>query len=71
MAPIAIGSTLGFLCLIGTTVSGGAFNPARVFGPAILANQWANVELYFVAGFLGAAVAALLHTYAFEDDDEF
>lgn len=69
MAPIAIGSTLGFLCLIGSSVSGGAFNPARVFGPAILANQWANVELYFVAGFLGAAVAGILHTQVFEEKD--
>lgn len=31
-APISIGLTLGFLCFIGGSVSGGAFNPARVFG---------------------------------------
>jgi glycerol uptake facilitator-like aquaporin len=32
-APISIGFTLGFLCFLGGSVSGGAFNPARVFGP--------------------------------------
>lgn len=32
-APIAIGFTLGFLTFIGGSVSGGAFNPARAFGP--------------------------------------
>ncbi|KAJ3343239.1 hypothetical protein HDU93_009223 [Gonapodya sp. JEL0774] len=30
-APLAIGLTLGFLCFLGGSVSGGAFNPARVF----------------------------------------
>jgi glycerol uptake facilitator-like aquaporin len=34
-APIAIGFTLGFLCFMGGSVSGGAFNPARVFGPGV------------------------------------
>lgn len=34
-APIAIGFTLGFLCFMGGSVSGGAFNPARVFGPCM------------------------------------
>jgi glycerol uptake facilitator-like aquaporin len=32
-APLSIGLTLGFLCFIGGSVSGGAFNPARVLGP--------------------------------------
>lgn len=32
-APISIGFTLGFLCFIGGSVSGGAFNPIRVLAP--------------------------------------
>lgn len=35
-APLSIGFTLGFLCMIGGTVSGGAFNPTRVLAPGIL-----------------------------------
>ncbi|KAJ3122367.1 hypothetical protein HK098_002920 [Nowakowskiella sp. JEL0407] len=56
-APISIGFTLGFLCFLGGSVSGGAFNPARVFGPAILTGHWDNHWLYWVADFLGAALA--------------
>lgn len=35
-APLSIGLTLGFLCFVGGSVSGGAFNPARAFGPGKL-----------------------------------
>jgi hypothetical protein len=58
-APVAIGFTLGFLCLLGSSVSGGAFNPARVFGPAVLSGSWRNQELYWIADFIGAALAGL------------
>lgn len=40
-APLAIGLCLGFLCLLGGSVSG-AFNPARVFGPAFVTGSWDN-----------------------------
>ncbi|KAI9204424.1 aquaporin-like protein [Polychytrium aggregatum] len=56
-APVAIGFTLGFLGLLGGTVSGGAFNPARVFGPALLTGSWNNHWIYWVGDFLGAALA--------------
>jgi len=56
-APIAIGFTLGFLNFMGGSVSGGAFNPARVFGPAIVGNVWTDHWMYWIADFLGAGVA--------------
>lgn len=56
-APIAIGFTLGFLCFMGSSVSGGAFNPARVFGPAIVGGVWKEHWLYWIADFLGAGIA--------------
>jgi glycerol uptake facilitator-like aquaporin len=56
-APIAIGFTLGFLGFMGGSVSGGAYNPARVFGPAIVGGVWTNHWLYWIADFLGAGVA--------------
>ena len=43
--------------LLGGSVSGGAFNPARVFGPAIISGYWRNHELYWLADFIGAALA--------------
>eukprot|EP01111_Echinosteliopsis_oligospora_P015375 TRINITY_DN606_c0_g1_i1.p1 TRINITY_DN606_c0_g1~~TRINITY_DN606_c0_g1_i1.p1 ORF type:complete len:296 (-),score=108.80 TRINITY_DN606_c0_g1_i1:216-1103(-) len=56
-APIAIGFTLGFLCFMGGSVSGGAFNPARVFGSALVGNVWGAHWLYWIADFLGAGMA--------------
>jgi len=56
-APIAIGFTLGFLCFMGSSVSGGAFNPARVFGPALVGNKWTAHWMYWIADLLGAGMA--------------
>jgi len=56
-APIAIGFTLGFLCFMGGSVSGGAFNPARVFGPAVVGGVWTEHWMYWIADFLGAGMA--------------
>ncbi|KAJ3015954.1 hypothetical protein HKX48_004293 [Thoreauomyces humboldtii] len=66
-APFAIGFTLGFLGLIGGSVSGGAFNPARVFGPALLSGNWTHHWLYWLADFIGAALAGFAqHFFAHE-----
>jgi hypothetical protein len=62
-APVAIGFTLGFLGLIGGTVSGGAFNPARVFGPALISGNFKNHWLYWVADFVGAALAGYTQSF--------
>jgi len=56
-APIAIGFTHGFLAFIGGSVSGGAFNPARAFGPALLAWDWENHWIYWFAELAGGALA--------------
>jgi aquaporin related protein len=57
-APIAIGLTLGSLCLLGGSVSG-VFNPARALGPAFVTNQWRNHELYWIANLFGSGLAAV------------
>jgi len=56
-APLAIGFTLGFLTFVGGSVSGGAFNPARAFGPAIVSGNWDNHWVYWFGDFCGAALA--------------
>ncbi|KAI8919433.1 aquaporin-like protein [Powellomyces hirtus] len=66
-APFAIGFTLGFLGLIGGSVSGGAFNPARVFGPALLSGNWSHHWIYWIGDFIGAALAGWAqHLFAHE-----
>eukprot|EP00158_Paraphelidium_tribonemae_P003706 Partr_v1_DN26309_c0_g1_i1_m42934 putative Aquaporin len=74
-APLAIGLTLGFLCFLGGSVSGGAFNPARVFGAGIcagpvFAKNWASMWLYFAADFLGAGAAGLVQQSFFATKHE-
>jgi aquaporin related protein len=64
-APIAIGLTLGFLCFLGGSVSGGCFNPARALAPAILSMKVSNIGVYLAGDFVGAGIAAALHTYFF------
>ena len=63
-APLSIGLTLGFLCFLGGSVSGGAFNPARVFGAGFCAGNykehWASMWIYFGGDFIGAALAGLV-----------
>lgn len=58
-APFAIGFTVFSLCLCGGT-SGGAFNQARMFGPALLESKWDYFYIYWIAQLCGAATAALI-----------
>lgn len=60
-APFSIGFTIFSLGLIGGT-SGGAFNPGRLFGPAIFSGKWDAITLYWLGEFAGAATAGLLVT---------
>jgi aquaporin Z len=59
-APIAIGAALGFLCFYGAY-----FNPAAALGPAVVTMQFSSIWIPFVGDFIGAALAASLHTYFF------
>ncbi|OIR57624.1 MAG: aquaporin-like protein [Amphiamblys sp. WSBS2006] len=65
LAPLAIGFTLGFLVPIGGPASGGAFNPARVTGPALLAGEYNGVWIYWVGGIIGPAIAAICWVFLF------
>jgi len=56
-APLSIGFTLGLLSLVGGSVSGGAYNPARAFGPALVSGVWQDQWVYWVGDFLGAFCA--------------
>lgn len=59
LAPLIVGVTIGFLCFMGSSVSGGAFNPARVFGPAVVSGQFDYHHwMYWAASFLGAGLGA-------------
>ncbi|HEX4164243.1 MAG TPA: aquaporin [Bryobacteraceae bacterium] len=57
------GLAIGFTVLVGAfsvgSISGGAFNPAVAVGISVMGlSSWANLWIYLVADFAGAAVAA-------------
>jgi aquaporin Z len=57
------GLAIGFTVLVGAfsvgSISGGAFNPAVAVGISVLGlSSWANIWIYLLADFAGAAVAA-------------
>ena len=57
-APLAIGTTLGFIVMVGGPLTGGSFNPARWFGPALVGNEFGGVWPYLVGPIVGSLLAA-------------
>jgi MIP family channel proteins len=61
IAGLAIGFTIVFGVLMAGPLTGGALNPARAFGPELVANYWTNAWVYYVGPFAGGALAAILY----------
>lgn len=58
-----IGLVLLFDILVGGPLTGAAMNPARAFGPALVAGHWLGHVVYWVGPILGAVLASLLWQY--------
>jgi MIP family channel proteins len=65
-APLSIGAALGFLVMVGGPLTGGSFNPARWFGPALVGNEFADAWVYVIAPIVGSALAALVYRFVIE-----
>jgi len=57
-AAIAIGGTVALDSLFGGGVTGASMNPARSFGPALVAGEWQQFWIYVIGPVLGALAAA-------------
>jgi len=64
-AGLAIGFTLIGNILFGGSLTGASFNPARAFGPALVAGYWQDQWVYWVGPLIGWAIAALLYEHFF------
>ena len=53
-AAIAIGGTVALDSLFGGGVTGASMNPARSFGPALVAGEWKDFWIYIVGPVAGA-----------------
>lgn len=60
---IAIGLTITMDILVGGPLTGAAMNPARAFGPAVVAGVWDDHVVYWIGPIIGAVAAGLLYHY--------
>jgi aquaporin Z len=68
---LAIGFTVVAGALAVGGISGGAFNPAIALGAMVTGLfEWSNIWIYFIADFLGAAVAAYLFLFVLPAEKE-
>lgn len=65
-----IGLTLIFCILVGGPRTGAAVNPARAFGPALIAGQWVAHIVWWVGPIVGAVLAAFLWEYVLLDPQD-
>jgi glycerol uptake facilitator protein len=68
-AGLVIGGTLGLIVLVGGPLTGGSYNPARAFGPALVAHHFGGAGrfllVYALAPLIGGVLAALAYMQMF------
>jgi MIP family channel proteins len=64
---LAIGLTITMDILMGGTLTGAAMNPARWFGPAIVASFFDNWYVYWIGPLAGGGIAGLVYGYLLLD----
>src|SRR5690606_25442498 len=62
--PFAIGLTIALDIMAIGPLTGGAINPARAFGPALVSGAWADQLVYWIGGLVGGAIAGWIMHYA-------
>ena len=61
LAALAIGATVALGALWGGPISGASMNPARSFGPALVAGIWSEQWIYWLGPITGAVMGALTY----------
>lgn len=63
LAGIAIGTTVAMCAFVGGPLTRASMNPARSLSPALLAQDFSNLWLYFVAPIVGSLLGALAYQW--------
>ena len=61
IAGLAIGLTITMDVLMGGSLTGAAMNPARAFGPELIANHWDDFWIWYVGPLAGGVIAAVAY----------
>ena len=61
LAALAIGATVALGALWGGPISGASMNPARSFGPSVVAGVWSDQWIYWLGPIIGAVLGALTY----------
>ena len=69
-AGLMVGSVLAFDILVAGPFTGGAVNPVRSFGPALVSGTWNDWWVYWVGPVAGGVIGAVLYWSAFMRDRE-
>ena len=65
LAPFAIGITVMLAHFVSIPLDGCSINPARSFGPAVVAHQWHQHWLYWLGPLSGVTLAVIVYEIAF------
>jgi glycerol uptake facilitator-like aquaporin len=65
-AALAVGGALGFLVMVLGPLTGGSFNPARWFGPALVSNHFTDAWAYILGPLVGGLLAAAVYKFVIE-----
>ena len=65
IAGLAIGLTITLDIFMGGPLTGAAMNPARAFGPELIARHWTDAWVWYAGPIVGAVVAALVYDWLY------
>ena len=63
IAGLVIGGALTLVHLLGINFTGTSVNPARSFGPALIAGSFNGIWVFLLAPLVGGAIAAVLYSF--------
>lgn len=67
LGPLITGFVVGANIMAGGAFSGASMNPARSFGPALIAGVWTDHWVYWVGPLVGGGLAGLVYENFFID----